>query len=93
MTTTISITTDLKPIKKLISYAAVGRFHAEVGDRIAETPRRPEIRSPYAYSPLWSVYSYKSKPVVLIETSHRNFVIYEVPANTLLAPKQDGCDA
>lgn len=73
--------------KKLTSYSAVARFHAEAGDAIGEVKREvldaAGIRTPYAYSPVSYAYKWNGLQVILCETSHRNFEIWVVSADAV----------
>ena len=74
----------LERIKRITSHVGKARFLAEC----AETPlgviaRRPDIPSPYAYSPTWTVEAWHRTPttiipVVIIETAHKQYDVFRV---------------
>jgi hypothetical protein len=74
------ITVDLKRIKVIPSHSGKARFSAEA-KRVGWIPRVANIPSPYMYSPVWTVYWWKGKHVVLAETRHRRYEVFEVPEN------------
>lgn len=69
-------------IKTLHSHAAHARFLATCSDEpVGYIPRQKDIPSPYAYSPVHSVYMCKDgdRAVFIVETSHRKFQVFTVP--------------
>ena len=71
----------LAELKTIRSHVGFGRFLAECAQEpLGEIPRQPEIPSPYAYSPTWEVWDWKGRPVVIVETAHKTYRIFEVPA-------------
>lgn len=83
----------LNRIAKIRSHAGIARFYAECdeGDPIAYLARVQveEIRSPYAYSPSKPIYRHAGRKVVVFETSHKVYEVYEVPANMLTFATDD----
>ena len=80
----MSAETTLTRIKRLRSYAAHARFLAETSDLVGEIERQADIPSPYRYSPTHAVYEWREKHVIIVETSHRCYDVFEVPAARLL---------
>lgn len=86
MTTTATVT--LHRIKVLPGYAAHARFLYDMAtagetrperyDAIGSIPRQEHIPSPYAYSPVHSVYDWHGVPVVIVETRHRRYEVFRV---------------
>ena len=81
---------SLKRIKTITSHAGLARFYAECDDAgegkaIAYLARCQieEIPSPYRYSPTVTIGLWNGKRVVVFETRHRHYEIFEVPANFL----------
>lgn len=71
--------TSVKKIKTITSYAGHARFLAECAEEPAgRIDRIPEIPSPYAYSPDWTVWDWNGTPVVIVETSHRRYEVFKV---------------
>jgi hypothetical protein len=77
----------VKRIKVVRGYQGLANFHAEVdqipngdGDLLilGTIPRRPEIPSPYAYAPEHQVMRWNAKPIIIVETGHRRFEVFEV---------------
>jgi hypothetical protein len=82
----------LKRIKRITSHTGYCRFLAECevnGFEVGVIPRQPDIPSPYAYSPEWAVYQWSGKKVVIRETAHRQYDVFEVPAE-MVRPASDG---
>jgi hypothetical protein len=69
--------TAIKRVKRVVGYAAHARINYELRD--AGYIRRMPIREPYAYSPTHRVYEYKGKHVIVCETSHRTYDLFQVP--------------
>jgi hypothetical protein len=74
----------MKRLKILTGSTAIARFLAECAEGfIGEIPRQPQIPSPYRFSPTHCVYSWNSRPVIVVETSHRRFGVFAVPVDMI----------
>lgn len=82
----------LKRIKQINSHVGHARFLAECdldddGDFIVAgylaRVQVEEIPSPYAYSPSKEIWMHNGRKVILFETRHRHYEVFEVPANML----------
>jgi hypothetical protein len=65
------------------SYSGHARLLVELGEPIGYTALIREIPSPYRYSPAWTVYHYKGRPVVLAETAHRCFQLFYIAEDAI----------
>jgi hypothetical protein len=66
-------------IKVVTGYAAHARFLAEVSEEpIGTIDRRPEIPSPYAFSPDHPVWNWNGVQVIVVETRHRRYEVFKV---------------
>lgn len=79
--------TTVKRIKVITSHAGHARFLAECDEEtpgrgdlviLGYIPRRTDIPSPYAYSPMWTVYRWNGRPVIVRETSHKRYEVFAV---------------
>jgi hypothetical protein len=71
----------LKCIKTLRSHVDHARFLAQCSaEPVGQIPCQADIPSPYRFSPTWLVYEHFNTPcVVIVETAHRKFQVFEVP--------------
>ena len=70
----------LKRIKRIRSHTGHARFLAECAEEpMGWIPCQPDIPSPYAYSQEWTVWEWQGRAVMIRETSHRCFDVFEVP--------------
>ena len=70
----------LKRVKRINSHAGHARFLSECAEEeLGWIPRQQDIPSPYAYSLEWSVYDWNGTPVIVRETSHKQYDVFEVP--------------
>lgn len=66
-------------LKVLTGYAAHFRFLSECDEEpVGETPNDPTIPSPYCYSPTRVVHRWRGQHVVVYETRHRRYEVYEI---------------
>ena len=65
-----------KRIKRIRSHTGHAQFLSECEDA-GTMPRRNDIPSPYAYSPEWPVYLWRGRRVLIRETSHKCFDVFE----------------
>ncbi len=80
----------LTKIKTITSHAGHARFLAECdGEFAGYIPRQTDIPSPYAYSPTHAVWMWDTKPVIIVETKHRRFTVFAVPADMIMADETD----
>jgi hypothetical protein len=72
----------LKRIKRITSHAGCARYLASVRAwNVATIPRQTDIPRPYCYSPDWNVHRAEDgRFVTVIETAHRRYDVFEVPA-------------
>lgn len=78
----------LDRIKRITSHIGKGRFLDECDDTPFDIPRQPDIPSPYAYSPTWTVYAYHGRHCVIVETAHKRYDVFVVPP-TMLQPREE----
>jgi len=67
-----------KQIKVIRSHTGLARFYPE----LSRTPRREiariaSIPSPYAYSPTHTVWQWGNREVIIVETSHKVYRVFE----------------
>jgi hypothetical protein len=88
---------SFKRLKVITSHAGLARFYAECVQLdgcaaiIAWLARCQveEIPSPYRSSPTVAIGLWNGKRVVVFETRHRHYEIFEVPANFLTFPDEE----
>lgn len=68
----------LKRIKRITSHSGHARFLAQC-EEIGHIKRIEGIPSPYHYAPVWTVYAYGERRVIIRETAHRQFDVFELP--------------
>jgi len=73
----------LRRLKRLTSHAGQARFLAACDDTPYEIARRRDIPSPYASAPTHLVYRHEGRYVILVETAHRRYDVFLVPARLL----------
>lgn len=75
----------LQRIKRITSHSGHARFLAECEEHPAgEIHCQPDIPSPYAYSSTWTVYERMGRLVLIRETAHKQYDVFEVPRSLLL---------
>jgi hypothetical protein len=81
----------LKKIKTLSSYAAHARFLNEcTSDASGELKVVGEVaqsvvpKTPYAFSLTKTVYEWQGKPIVVLETSHRRYEVFQVEPQMIM---------
>ena len=70
-------------IKTIRSYSGLAQWIAEASEEPVAWLARSQVAdipSPYAYSPVKAIFTWKGKQVVTFETSHRKYQVFEVPA-------------
>ena len=79
----------MERIKRITSYSGHARFLASL-DRfgIGTIPRQKEIPSPYAYSPDHQVHVWKMNQVIIVETAHKQYDVFSVPAGIRIQPTE-----
>lgn len=70
---------DIKRIKRIPSHSGHARFIAATSDEPVGYIPRQQIPSPYAYSPVHTIWQWRGKNVFVVETSHRQYDVFEVP--------------
>ncbi len=79
----------LKRIKRLSGYQAMARFHREIDNlNIGYIARQLDISDPFRYSPAWGVMRWHGRNVTVVETKHRKFDVFEVPATMIEASEE-----
>ena len=78
----------MERVKVINGYSADARFYAELGKDIGYIPRQCQIPSPYAYSPVHIVSRWKNKNVIHVETKHRRYEVFEIPAEMITTEKK-----
>lgn len=71
----------MKRLRVLTGYAAHARFNAEIAESdfyAYEIARIPSIPSPYAYSPTHTVSLWRGVPIIIVETKHRRYEVFDV---------------
>ena len=85
----------MKRLKKITGYAANSRWWSEIeesGHR-GFLARHQAITSPFSYSPTARVWTWRGKPVIHVEISHRCYEVYEVPESVrIFKHEQDAED-
>ena len=77
------MTETVERIKTRTSHTGLARYLATCDDTPYVIVRRPEIASPYAYSPTWTVYACEGRHIVIVETKHTHDVVFGVPSSLL----------
>ena len=65
-------------IQTITSHVGASRWYADASEPIGEIRSQREIRTPYASSPTWTVYLWRDRPCVLLETSHKHYSVFQV---------------
>lgn len=82
-----TLTYSLKRLKVLRGYAAHARFNVEIDETpIGSIPRVKDIPSPYTFSPTDIVWTWKGTRIIIRETRHRCYEVFEIPASMTLDP-------
>jgi hypothetical protein len=77
---------SLRKIKTITSHAGHARFLAETDKGIVgEVARSVVPAEPYRFSLTKQVLSWRGRSVVVLETSHRRFEVFEVPSAAIMA--------
>ena len=71
----------LRRVKVISGYASHARFNAECKWTGGYIPRQDAIPSPYCYSPTHQCFTWRGMTCILVETSHRRYEVFEVPAD------------
>ena len=79
-------------VKIITSYAAHARWHAEVC-QAGYIVRHTEIQSPFSSGPTHTVYEYNRRPVIIVEVSHRRYVVFAVPQSVTIYQQQSQAEA
>lgn len=86
------IIAGFKRVKRLTSHTGHAQFLAETTD-VGFIARVREIPSPYRSSPTHSVMDWKGRKVILVETNHRRFDIFEVPNTVTIHATSDKAES
>jgi hypothetical protein len=66
-------------LKTLTGYQALYCWYRETSDEpIGYIVRQTNIPSPYAYSPTHNVHDWNGKKVIVVETKHRHYEVYDI---------------
>ena len=88
--------TEWRRVRRITSHVGKSRFMSECDPPGAEdgpqsvgvVPRQAQIPSPYAYSPYHDVLRWHGKNVIIVETRHKTYDVFEVPANVEILPEE-----
>ncbi len=70
-------TTTLRKVQTLRGYTSLSRFMAALSEEpVTEIPR--QIATPYVYSPTHPVFGWGDRRVIIAETAHLRYEVYEV---------------
>ena len=82
----------LKRIKTITSDAGLARWYAEVPEGIlGYIPRQADIPQPYAYGPSHAVSCWRDRPVIVVETRHKRYEVFAVPAEMIQPTEERAC--
>lgn len=76
----------LTKIKTITSHAGHARFLSECDEQTVgylAKSQVADIPSPYAYSPSKAILRWNGKDIVVFETRHKRFEVFEVPATMI----------
>lgn len=76
----------MERIKRITSHAGHARFLAEVDFGVGRIPRQQDIPSPYASGPEHTVHRWKMNYVFVVETKHKQYDVFGVPAHVQVLP-------
>lgn len=91
-------------IRRIKSHAGLARFLANEltpsksnGDLdwpivVGYIPRQRDIPSPYAYSPTHVVNDWTGRPIIIVETAHKQYDVFLVPPYTKIWVKEDAAE-
>jgi len=85
----------LTRVKVITSHAGKSRFLRETDDFPGATwvkgyvPRQKQIPSPYAYSPTDAVHAWQGRPIIIRETAHKRYEVFELPPDMPVEPNED----
>ena len=82
----------MERIKRITSHAGYARWLSETSEEPIGAIHRTEIPSPYAYSQLHQVYLWGDRRVISVETAHKRYDVFALPADMQLLPKCEECD-
>lgn len=81
----------LKKIKTISSHAGHFRFLHEQDDNVLGwIPRQKDIPSPYSFGPSHLVGQWNGKAVIVVETRHKRYEVFEVPREMILSTEPYG---
>lgn len=81
-----------KALHTIRSHSGLARFMAGLendGKIVGYIARQAMIPSPYAYSPVHNVYECGGRNVIIVETKHRNYEVFEVLAGEKIAKTEE----
>ncbi len=87
----------MQTLKTIRSHTGLANFLAALDDQDDDgcpavsgyIPRQTDIPSPYACSPTHVVYQWDQQPVIIVETAHRKYQVFAVPADITISPEDD----
>lgn len=79
----------MKALKTIRSYAGHARFLAETEGTTLEAPSVAFPKQPYRYSPTVDVMLWNGRQVVCLETSHRVYQVFAIPADVAVTERID----
>jgi hypothetical protein len=85
----------MKRLKTITSHAGHARWLAEISEEpVGYIARASGIPSPYAFSASHPVWEWNGRTVFWVETRHKRYEVFEVPAGAAIYPTHDAvCDA
>ena len=79
----------LKRVRVLNGYAAHARFLAETNDAAPLRWIKRALDGPYASGPTHGVYDWGGRPVIIVETKHRRYEVYEIVDGPIFATEDE----
>lgn len=79
----------MERLKRIKGYTQYAKFLAGLTTfGIGTIPRQP-ITSPYAYSPDHIVHDWLHNQVFIVETAHKQYDVFSVPADAPFTPREE----
>ena len=75
-------------IKRITSHRKYAQFLADCTLAVGSIPRQ-DIPSPYASSPTHAVHRWGMNLVIVVETDHKRYDVFALPAGITLLPVED----
>ena len=79
----------MQRLKVITSYTGHARFLAECDEEPAGwIARQADIPSPYSYGPDHAVWAWGNRKVIIVETRHKRYEVFEVPPGMPVSQEQ-----